>query len=586
MRKAIRVWIILFVLVLLVCACGGEEKRKVEIVPNVVWIYDVESQDLSHIKKGTYDAYLEALANPGDESAKKKIEGFEQVQFDTHEYRMGIFTGIDSGTDVPFFGMLAQMEREGEIDIEYFVMDSWEEVRQDIEQNRDNGVTKIVLFNNSYDESIYKEMASGEYAVLDRYMEDLGLYDETAYDQVVMSAGFIEGEQYLVPILYNVSGMIQGKLPEYDEMGMRVEEGRTKEDYTRESLSFEAFMEKLMVAMKENDPASDQFTYISSGFYENDPDLFLMASGLSWEEYEEQEELFALLLEYLNTYQKYQASEHDGLSDQSLMILYQNTFERASYGDSADDKVLDDLGIEPLVYEGALFDTSSADFSFELKMRTKYWAESSTSEELPFHSIVGLLSFSGFWTRGDSPMDNQTVEKEYGTMEYWPVAMMGEDSAYAAQPICYAAVVDDGDTEMAMKVITQLLNQEVKAKYGLSPCIATRDVQLENWDTETAFDDLKFVRDIEYDPATKSYDDTKVDAAWGQGIGANGGRFAHQVASEQLREQLNAVAIAQIPDREAVAIWQDTLAEASQQGLSAEAGFELLCERMEAWYEE
>ena len=86
--------------------------------------------------------------------------------------------------------------------------------------------------------------------------------------------------------------------------------------------------------------------------------------------------------------------------------------------------------------------------------------------------------------------------------------------------------------------------------------------------------------------ANKTYDDTKVDASWGQGIGANGGRFAHQVASEQLREQLSAVTTAQIPDREAVAIWQDTLAEASEQGLSAEAGFELLCERMTKWEKE
>lgn len=586
MRKIAKLLAALLVLTLLICSCSGENKRKVDIVPNVVWVYDVEPQDLSHIKKGTYDKYLEALENPADPASQKLIEGFEAVEFTTHEYRQGIFTGLATGGDAPFLGVLSRMEREGEISIEYFVMDSWEEVRADIELNKDNGITKIVLFNNSYDESIYKEVASGTYARLDRYMEEMGLYDEAAYDQVVMSAGFIDGEQYLVPILYNVSGMIQGKLPEYDEMGQIVREGMTKEDYARESLSFEAFLEKLMAAMKENDPAADQFTYISPGFYENDPDLYLLASGLQWEEYEKQEELFALMLEYYNTYQEYQASEHDGLSDQSLMIMYQETFERASYGDPADDKVLDDLGIEPLEYEGALFDTTSVDFSFELKMRTQYWAESSTSEEIPFHSIVGLLSFSNFWVHGDSPMDGKTVEEEYGSMEYWPVAMMGEEEAYAAQPICYAAVVDDGDTEMAMKVITQLLGEETKAKYGLSPCLATREAQLTTWDNEGGFDDLKFVRDIEYDATNKVYDDTKVDASWGQGIGASGDRFAHQVASEQLREQLSAVTTAQIPDREAFAIWQDTLAEASEQGLSAEAGFELLCERMDTWYEE
>ena len=41
-----------------------------------------------------------------------------------------------------------------------------------------------------------------------------------------------------------------------------------------------------------------------------------------------------------------------------------------------------------------------------------------------------------------------------------------------------------------------------------------------------------------------------------------------------------------IPDREILTIWQDTLTEAVDSGLSAEAGFELLCERMDEWYAE
>ena len=79
-------------------------------------------------------------------------------------------------------------------------------------------------------------------------MFDMGLYDEAAYDQVVMSAGYIDGEQYLVPILYNVSGMIQGKYPEFDENIGWVGKGVTAADYAKESLSFEGFMKKLMAA--------------------------------------------------------------------------------------------------------------------------------------------------------------------------------------------------------------------------------------------------------------------------------------------------------------------------------------------------
>ena len=115
---------------------------------------------------------MEALDNPADPASQKLVAGFEEVEFTTHEYRQGIFTGLATGGDAPFLGVLSRMEREGEISIEYFVMDSWEEVRADIALNKDNGITKIVLFNNSYDESIYKEVTSGQYAELDGYMED------------------------------------------------------------------------------------------------------------------------------------------------------------------------------------------------------------------------------------------------------------------------------------------------------------------------------------------------------------------------------------------------------------------------------
>ncbi len=582
MKKITRLLAALLVLTLLICSCSGEEKRKVEIVPNVVWVYDVEPQDLSHISKEKYEEYLTALENPADRNAKRLIEGFKEIKFKDHEYRMGIFTGVARDTSAPFLHPLGKIEREGEIDIEYIVMDNWEEVRQDIESNKDNGVTKVVLFNNSYDESIYKEMISGKYAELDQYMEEMGLYDEEAYDQAVMSAGYIDGEQYLIPILYNVSGMIHGEKPtityENDsaDFGTKI----TAEDYPKESLTYENYMEKLISVMRKNDPSSEEFTFISSGFYENAPDLFLMASGLQWNEYEKQGELFALLLEYLNTYQEYQASEHDGLSDQSLIILYQNTNERLPFTDEVEDQVLEDLGIHAF----GDWTIIAGEVPLRIIEKTQYFAECSTAESIPFHSIVGLLSYSGCWVYSNT-VDGETDDHEYGTMEYWPVSMMGEAEVYAAQPTCYAAVVDDGDTKMAVKVIQQLLNQEIKAKYGLSPCLITRETQLEEWNKENGVSSIN-MRDIVWNLEKKEYEVSTVQAAWGQGIGANGDKIAQQVACEQLREQLSNVATAQIPDRELVSIWQDTLAEASEQELSAEAGFELLCERMDAWYEE
>ena len=59
-----------------------------------------------------------------------------------------------------------------------------------------------------------------------------------------------------------------------------------------------------------------------------------------------------------------------------------------------------------------------------------------------------------------------------------------------------------------------------------------------------------------------------------------------EIYASQVAEQLDNIAVAQIPDREILSIWQDTLTESVESGLSAEAGFEMLCERMNAWYEE
>ena len=89
-----------------------------------------------------------------------------------------------------------------------------------------------------------------------------------------------------------------------------------------------------------------------------------------------------------------------------------------------------------------------------------------------------------------------------------------------------------------------------------------------------------------YNPSEDRYREEITLQFWGtvdQGIGLD---ISTKVPyAQQLREQLDHVGFAQIADREVLAIWQDTVAETVDSNLSAEAGFKLLCERMDAFYE-
>lgn len=62
-------------------------------------------------------------------------------------------------------------------------------------------------------------------------------------------------------------------------------------------------------------------------------------------------------------------------------------------------------------------------------------------------------------------------------------------------------------------------------------------------------------------------------------------KFGESVYAEQLRNQLAHITFAQISDQEVLKIRQETLTEAVDSGLSAEAGFELLCQRLIDWYQ-
>ena len=80
----------------------------------------------------------------------------------------------------------------------------------------------------------------------------------------------------------------------------------------------------------------------------------------------------------------------------------------------------------------------------------------------------------------------------------------------------------------------------------------------------------------------------KDPAYWNAVIGSTASSSLEdkEIYATQIQTQLDNIAVAQIPDREILSIWQDTLTESVESGLSAQAGFELLCERMDAWYKE
>ena len=170
-------------------------------------------------------------------------------------------------------------------------------------------------------------------------------------------------------------------------------------------------------------------------------------------------------------------------------------------------------------------------------------------------------------------------------MQYWPIGIMGSEKEYAAQPICYAAVVEGGSTRLAAKVLQSMMNQPVDAKYGISLCNASRDLQLDVWAKEN--DQAGNVRKIHVteDGPVK---EIKNPAYWCSVIGsvASYSLEDKEIYATQIQAQLDNIAVAQIPDREILAIWQETLTESVESGLSAEAGFEVLCERMNEWYEE
>lgn len=559
MRK-MKWWLtsILLVGLVVLSACEEKAERVKETDSNLIRIYDVEPQ-----------------------------EG-QDVVCSQHYARAGVLKWISNYDNkrAPFVNQIEAIEEESGAEIEYVVVGSWDELRREQEKFEDTNVTELVLFNNSYDESLLKEAATGRYADMEPALRELGFYEEEAYNQIVLNAGILEKGQVLVPIFYNVSGMIQG-----DPQRFEYEEWKKNAYNHAENaeLEFEEFLAMLNEAMYRTNVETMELPFMSPSFLEDKVDLYLMAAGVNWEGYKGQEKLFTALYEYLKTYQQTQVDTgEDGISNQALYAKHldeQSNTPMCGVPDDIDsaslltENVATELKIESEDPQVSVTEMLMCSIVHALLNRTTYFTECTTAEEIAYHSVFGLLDYRMYYVSTFMRMQDFQIVSS-GDMSYWPIGIIGAESQYAAQPICYVAMVEGGNTRMSAKVIQAMMNQHTDVRYGISVCNATKDWQLETWVDEGS--SIGGIRRIV--AGDTGGVETVQDSYWKILLQGGIGIEDKQIYAEQVRQQIDNLAVAQIPDRYLLAIWQDTLTEAVSSGLSAEAGFEMLCERMEAWY--
>jgi len=571
MRKKLSALIlVMLALGAVVVACGKEEYEK-EPDSNQIRIYDVEPQ----VKK-----------------EYPNLEDFMNVQ---HYLRVGVFADFEDYTNekAPFANQIEKIAEETGAEIEYVVFDNWEELHQAEKEFEDANVTEMILFNNTYDGSLIKEADSGRYADMESALREYGFYEEEDYNQTVLEVGQIGNQHVLVPILYNVPGMIHGdgEWYPYDEW-QKMAYDHAENSY----IDYESFIEMLKEAMVLANVEEMELPFMSTGFLEGRVDLYLTAAGIHWEAYEKQYELFELLHHYLSTYQETQVDvKKDGVSNQALYgkhlesIQYRPFIEKLGEREEVSylpSNIADELQIESeWAAEGEQLLLSW--IVIEMLDNTEFLVESTGAEEIAFHSVYGLLANRDYYgmTTNNGKIGKDFEITKTKNMQYWPIGIMGSAKEYTAQPICYAAVVEGGSTRLAAKVLQSMMNQPVDAKYGISLCNASRNLQLETWAAESdRAGNVRKIHETEDGPVVEIKD----PAYWNAVIGSTASFSLEdkEIYATQIQTQLDNIAVAQIPDREILSIWQDTLTESVESGLSAQAGFELLCERMDAWYKD
>ncbi len=565
----------------------SEEVVEGETITGLVRIYDVIPQGWEYTAYSVQEQVNAAQEGAWSSDSKEKenamatLNLMEDVVFEQHMMRAGPFKGIKdirTGGATPYVSQLPRIIDACGYDIEYIVFDTWEELHQELQNSTGDGVTKLVLFNNSYDGSLIKELQTGSYADLSRTLEDFDFYNAEKYDQSVLNAGMVDGRQVAIPLLYNVSGMIEGESKKVDS-DMQIT--NLPNPIEGKNIDYMTFVEKLVTQMQSGNE-NKSVDYISAALEEKtEPDLFLTAAGMDWEDYEKQKDVFELLLKYYQIYNDTQI-DGSGVTQQYRWAYYWNQaiyMENVSIGKEMTDDMVIDLeldGLEDTVH-------SVADYRFPyhymgnfLLDSCVYIVENSTAEEIVYHSMAGMLEAESHYVNGSWMTGG-------GTMGYWPIGTVYKEDKFAAQPNNYVAVIEeDGSLEQAVRVIEAMLASETYIYYGFSLNNETREKQLQDW-IMTPSASIK-VRTLRFDEPSITYEEG-AELPLLMGYAESSYDYSIRVFyGDLLRDQLDNVDFAQIADREVLAIWQDTLTEAVEKDLSAEAGFELLCQRMDEWY--
>ena len=282
-KKFSALLLVMLALGAVIVACGNDKIREEEYVHNVIRIYDVEPQ----------------IPQVSEE------EGQEPPVFEQHYLRVGMLEDISDrfNDEAPFVNQIKEIAEESGAEIEYLVFNNWEELLQAEEEFYDVKVTEMILFNNSYEGSLIKEMESGRYLDLKPAMDELGFYEEESYEQMVLSAGMLDGQQVFVPVLYNVSGMIE---PDPEWWDYVTWQNMMYEHTENSKPDYEESINMLMEAMRSVNVEEKEVPFLSPSFLNGELDLYLTASGIEWDSYGQHRELFGFLYDYVQTYQRTQ----------------------------------------------------------------------------------------------------------------------------------------------------------------------------------------------------------------------------------------------------------------------------------------
>ena len=424
-------------------------------------------------------------------------------------------------------------------------------------------------------------------------MKDFGFYDAKRYEQTVLEAGMIDGKQALIPLLYDVNGMIQGEIKEYAWEGHVLYEPKPIEG---ESIAFETFIEKLNQQM-QNENSRKSVDFISTSLSEEiAPEMFLYAAGVRWDDYENQKELFELMYQYYQTYMETQVEE-GGMTKQSKWGVYAEDLENTDMRTmEVPQEVI--MNLELYRFQDMFPSISIHKAANCLLDSCTYIVQSSEPNDASYHNILGLIDMANYYLY-------QPLFIKEGEMGYWPIGIMGEDEKYAAQPNNYVAVVSDGSLNQAMKVIEAMIALEVDFKYGLSVNNEVREKQLDVWyndygDSYSMIGSRSVIENVSLTAVDKTSDaNEKGSRVFEEMMGLHYGLGKLNLPQNdeiiekdrkeeyllQVQEQLDNIVIAQIPDCEILSIWQETLNKCMDYNLSVEEGFNILCEQLNEFYE-